>query len=161
MAHLINALKRVAWESPIASCNLLAPACDVALFEHNYLPHLQAEGTGFGIQRMTVFNLSEELEQDDNVAQIYRKSLLYLVSNAFEEKDRMPILGMRLFSKRFEETSSALEFIYSNGDAGSQSPTSSTSHGGFDNDPNTMNSVLFNILGHAPEHPFTKEILKY
>ncbi|MEJ2574714.1 MAG: C1 family peptidase [Gammaproteobacteria bacterium] len=161
LAHLINAMKRVAWESPIASCNLLAPACDVGLFEHNYLPHLEAEATGFGIQKMTVFNLSEELELDDNVAQIYRKSLLYLVSNAFEEKDRMPIVGMRLFSKHLEETSSALQFFYSSGDTRSESPTASTSHGGFDNDPNTMNSVLINILGHEPEHKFTTEILKY
>ena len=32
----------------------------------------------------------DEAEQDDNCARIYNKSLLYLVSNAFEDKPRIP-----------------------------------------------------------------------
>lgn len=34
--------------------------------------------------------------------------------------------------------------------------SASTSHGGFDNDPNTMNDILKTILGAAPSKPFTK-----
>ena len=41
------------------------------------------------------------------------------------------------------------------------SHSTSTSHGGFDNDPPTMNSVLGNILGQAPAHPFDKRDLDF
>ena len=39
--------------------------------------------------------------------------------------------------------------------------TASTSHGGFDNDPATMNDVLKRILGKLPAAPFTKDNLDY
>ena len=38
--------------------------------------------------------LSDKQERDDSVASIYRKSLLYLVSNALETDLRTPILGL-------------------------------------------------------------------
>ncbi len=37
----------------------------------------------------------------------------------------------------------------------------SASHGGFDNDVATMNSVLYRILGAAPARPFSKHDLNY
>ena len=37
----------------------------------------------------------------------------------------------------------------------------SDTHGGFDNDPNTMNSVLYRILGQAPARAFTQRDLDY
>jgi hypothetical protein len=37
----------------------------------------------------------------------------------------------------------------------------SDTHGGFDNDPNTMNSVLRRILGTAPAFPFTQRDLQF
>ena len=37
----------------------------------------------------------------------------------------------------------------------------SESHGGFDNDATTMNTVLRRILGKKPAHPFTPKSLKY
>ena len=37
--------------------------------------------------------------------------------------------------------------------------TRSTSHGGFDNDPVTMNQALSVILGGAPTRPFTEDDL--
>ena len=40
-----------------------------------------------------------------------------------------------------------LKFVYADG----RNPRSaSTSHGGFDNDPNTMNDILTTILGKKP-----------
>jgi hypothetical protein len=161
MAHLVNAAQEIFQERPITSCSLLAPACDVDFFKHYYLPNLQTAETGFGIQRMTVFNLDRELELKDNVAQIYRKSLLYLVSNAFEEEVKMPIVGMQVSSEKLESASPLLKFVYSHGNGDIRQPTTSRSHGGFDNDPNTMNSVLANILGHKPERRFTEDDLKY
>ena len=44
---------------------------------------------------------------------------------------------------------------------GSGKVTRSTSHGGFDNDECTMNSVLKKILKQNPAKPFTKAELKY
>ncbi len=37
----------------------------------------------------------------------------------------------------------------------------SESHGGFDNDDYTLNSVLFRILGKEPKRPFTIRELQY
>ena len=37
----------------------------------------------------------------------------------------------------------------------------SGSHGGFDNDIATMNSVLYRILGGAPTRPFSRHDLNY
>ena len=41
------------------------------------------------------------------------------------------------------------------------SESSSRTHGGFDNDPYSMNSVLHRILGKQPTHPFEKRDLDY
>jgi len=98
---------------------------------------------------LNIYNLNEELELDDNVALAYRKSLLYLVSEALERRRSMPILGMQLHSKNVVGPN----FIYSNGSSGK---TLSTSHGGFDNDIHTMNAILETVLGAPPEHPFLK-----
>jgi len=57
-----------------------------------------------------------------------------------------------------------MEFVYSDGSPGTRdapSPTASTCHGGFDNDPNTMNSILRNILGKEPTRKFKREDLIY
>jgi hypothetical protein len=44
--------------------------------------------------RLHLSVLSDRVERNDNVASIYRKSLLYFVSNALEVDLRTPILGM-------------------------------------------------------------------
>jgi hypothetical protein len=46
------------------------------------------------MERLYMDVLSEQNERDDTVVSIYRKSLLYLVSNALESDLRTPILGM-------------------------------------------------------------------
>ncbi len=46
------------------------------------------------MQKLHVHVLSNRVELDDNVAGIYRKSLLYFVSNALETDLRTPILGL-------------------------------------------------------------------
>ncbi len=150
LAHLLAALGSLSPGLRVRSCNLMAPAATVELFRNHYLPLLGDRATS-GIDRMVVFNLNRRLEADDNVAGIYRKSLLYLVSNAFEEEPPAQLLGMQRFSEPLQQLApERLAFIYSNGDPGTReqpTATASTSHGGFDNDPNTMNSILENILG--------------
>ena len=46
------------------------------------------------MERLYLNVLSDIVERADNVASIYRKSLLYLVSNALETDLRTPILGL-------------------------------------------------------------------
>ncbi len=40
-----------------------------------------------------MFTLTDKAEQDDNCVNIYNKSLLYLVSNAFEDKQHIPLIS--------------------------------------------------------------------
>lgn len=162
IAHLLEALAAGKTQLRIASASLLAPAATVKLFRESYLPHLSAGP--FGIDEMHVYNLSDELEKDDNVGYVYRKSLLYLVSQAFEEEIEPPakLLGMQRFSKALENANAKrLHFYYSHGNA-EKVRTASTSHGGFDNDPATMNDILKTVLDGSPVRlPFTKESLNY
>jgi len=162
-AHLIEALAAQKTKLRLASVSLLAPAATVKLFESAYLPRLT---TGpFGVDEMHVYNLTDEVEKDDNVGMVYRKSLLYLVSRSFEEKidPAESLLGMQCSSKDLEKLRpKRLFFHYSDGYATSRAKTASNSHGGFDNDPATMNDVLKTVLGKSNvRYPFTKESLKY
>ena len=112
---------------------------------------------------MKIYNLDTDLEKDDTVTPLYRKSLLYLVSNAFEEEIGEKILGMQLFRSRLGRLPSerVLKFEVSTGTHGRGVTTASKTHGGFDNDPATMNDVLKSVVGKTPERPFTKEDLAY
>jgi pimeloyl-ACP methyl ester carboxylesterase len=162
-AHLIEALATQKTKLRLASVSLLAPAATVELFRNAYLPSL---GSGsFGVDAMHVYNLTDEVEKDDNVGTVYRKSLLYLVSRAFEEKvdPAESILGMQLYSKDLEKLRpNRLSFHYSDGRTTRRDRTVSMSHGGFDNDPATMNDVLKTVLGKSKVPvPFTKESLQY
>ncbi len=141
----------------IASCTLWAPACTIDLFAQYYKPAIDLGK----IDRLTLFTLTDEAEQDDNCASIYNKSLLYLVSNAFEAKPRIPlssdgvpILGMEKFindgqhpaiSKLFKPGKS---WILAPNHEPEGSATSSTAkqHGAFDDDLATVKATLARIL---------------
>jgi pimeloyl-ACP methyl ester carboxylesterase len=156
IAHMLQTLKRR--NIVFNSCTLLAPASSVDLYHKSYLPVLQKK-TKLKLKELSIYNLKDSLEQDDNVGMVYRKSLLYLVSNAFEHTPKKPLLGMENFVDQVQSVSSLPKFIYSNGTEGQR--TRSTSHGGFDNDKYTMNHILRRVLGEAPAEPFTKDILDY
>jgi hypothetical protein len=80
----------------IASLTLWAPACTMDLFDEAYLPSIRDKS----VKRFSLFTLKDPAEQDDDCADIYHKSLLYLVSNALEDKaglffaDGEPLLGL-------------------------------------------------------------------
>lgn len=163
-AHLIEALAAQKTKLRIASVSLLAPAATIELFKSAYLPSLGSKS--FGVDAMHVYNLTDEIEKDDNVGMVYRKSLLYLVSRAFEENvdPAESLLGMQCYSRKKLEKlrPDRLFFHYSKGRTGAKVRTASTSHGGFDNDPATMNNVLKTVLGKSRvPHPFMKESLQY
>lgn len=165
IASLLEAMEDNAPELRLGSCSLLAPACSLDLFRSHYFPYLAESTDSFGIDKMQIFNLTDEREKDDQVGQVYRKSLLYLVSRAFEEQIPEEILGMEKYVEELLGEQEMIDLgekfkIYysSNSD---DSVTQSTTHGGFDNDLATMNKVLETVLGHAPDTPFTRETLTY
>ena len=64
---------------------------------------------------MRIYNLTDGLEQSDDVTLLYREFVLYLVSNAFERTQRresMPVLGMTKFENNIVPDGN-LEIIYS------------------------------------------------
>ena len=142
---------------PVESCALWAPACTIELFKQAYLPAL-ADGT---IERFSLFTLTDKAEQDDHCSDIYHKSLLYLVSNAFEERPRIPlfrdgepILGM----ERFVERDADLQKLFkqnlrdwvrapNTSASGSSDSCGSHHHGDFDDDQATLQATLARVLG--------------
>ena len=142
----------------VDSISLMAPACTNDLFESHYRPQLEGSGA-VDIKNMAVYSLSNKLELDDSVAKVYRKSLLYLVSRAFEEQSVAPILGMRKYSEGIEAAN--LSFICSEGSSEQSPRCACDTHGGFDNDPATMNDILNRILGSEAERKFSCRDLEY
>ena len=92
----------------------------------------------------------------------YGRSLLWLVSRAFEDKRETPILGMKYFVDQDQGLKKFLgDVVVSpvNGKSGNE--TQSKTHGGFDNDPFTLNSILYRILGGEPLEKFEARDLDY
>ncbi len=165
LARLLEVLEDLAPGLRIASCTLFAPAASVGLFETHYYPYLIAPPRQFGIDRMRVLNLNDRLEQDDTVGGVYRKSLLYLVSRAFEERPPEALLGMQVHADELMNKDKmdavADRFAFDYADGRPSGVTESVSHGGFDNDAASMNTLLRNILESQPAHPFDRQTLDY
>jgi hypothetical protein len=160
-AYLASALAAIEPTLRVASASLLAPAATVELFETHYQPLLAARKSAGGIDRMDIYNLSDKLELDDHVIKVYCKSLLYLVSRSFEEDPRpAAILGIDAHCKALGSVA-RLSVHVSHGRVAGSKRSNSESHGGFDNDPLTMNTVLQRVLGKKPAVPFTSDSLKY
>jgi hypothetical protein len=144
---------------PVRTCTLWAPACTVDLFKESYMPAISAGA----IEDFGLFTLKDQIEQDDNCANIYHKSLLYLVSNAFENRFRIPliqpdgepILGMEKFIRLDPAVLALLtkarnaEWILTPNDEprGSRKESNARHHGDFDNDDATLRATLTRILG--------------
>lgn len=140
----------------IDSLTLWAPACTTDIFREFYAPLI----TRGKIKRPAIFALTDKAEQDDHCANIYHKSLLYLVSNAFEDKARIPffrdgkaILGMEKFLKTDATTqglvkSGKLDLVWAPNSAaiGSAKASRAQHHGDFDDDEATVKAMLARIL---------------
>lgn len=152
-AHLLQSAQVLGLPS-FRTLQFLAPAVRVDTFRQLTEPLI---GAGKGADALTVYTMRRHFERDDHCAHIYRKSLLYLVAAACENKSGTPLLGLE-DSLRADKALSALfglgqlgsgnaEVVWSKSDLKSgRSATRSTRHGGFDNDPPTMNSVLRRVL---------------
>jgi len=151
----------------IDSCTLWAPACTMDLFKTCYKPLIADQI----IKKFTVFTLTDETEQDDNCEELYHKSLLYLVSNALEEKPRIPLFregealaGMAHFLEKDKDwndlvNKGRVDWITApnNEPQGSPMASSARHHGDFDNDQHTVLATLARIVGSATaaEKPVT------
>lgn len=141
----------------VQSCTLWAPACNTALFHEAYRPAIERGA----IKRFALFTLNDEAEQADNCANIYHKSLLYLVSNAFEARPRIPmfrdgvpILGMEKFIRADAAISGLFggvkaQWVRSPNDVpvGAPGAARARSHGDFDDDKATVEATLQRIIG--------------
>jgi hypothetical protein len=142
--HLLDSIPSMQLSSgPIESVHLMAPACTVDLYDNLYKSRIGKSTAPDHIRRAYIYRLIKSRELDDNVAQIYRKSLLYFVSNACEETKQSPLLGMEEFEDHIEPRD-GLEILYA---GRKKQPSDSKSHGGFDNDRSTMNNIIATILG--------------
>ncbi len=140
----------------VDTCTLWAPAVTTELFKQSYLPALNDGGIG----RLALFALTDKAEQDDHCAHIYNKSLLYLVSRAFEDSafgEGTPLLGMEKWLARDPELSALftggkadLVFSPNSNPEGSPTASRSTSHNAFDDDGATLKATLARITGAAP-----------
>ena len=88
LGYLLEVLAARGLDASIAGAHLYAPACTVQFANRYYAPHAKL------MDKLWLDVLADAQERDDNVAGLYRKSLLYLVSNALEPDVRTPLLGM-------------------------------------------------------------------
>jgi len=148
------------------TAHFMAPAVRVDTFKQLLLKKIGADGA---TQSLTLYTMQRDYERKDNCAHIYRKSLLYLIHNALEDRRATPILGLEdslrsdadlktLFGMASGGQASASSIVWSPspGDTGRSASTSQT-HGGFDDDPPTMNSLARRIL----DKPDAGEIVSY
>jgi pimeloyl-ACP methyl ester carboxylesterase len=146
--------QRAADRFRIASCTLWAPACTIDFYREHYLPPIRSAQ----LERFALFTLTDKAERDDHCANIYHKSLLYLVSNAFEARlrkplfgqaDGEPLLGMEKFVARLPSRERPADWVLSPNAApvGEQSASRAVAHGAFDDDAATLKATLARILG--------------
>jgi hypothetical protein len=142
---------------------LLAPACTHDLFSSHILPRLKDHM----VERLRLFVLSDDKEKKDTVKKIYRKSLLYLVSNSYQKTRQelnragIPLLGMATHLPLLSSVLNPLQSRAAVYESGADAATASDSHGGFDNDPVTMNTLLREVLGGEPTRKFEKKDLDF
>ncbi|WP_108724342.1 C1 family peptidase [Kinneretia aquatilis] len=147
----------------VRSCTLWAPACTHTLFEAHYAPALE-DGR---LDAMTLYTLDDHHERADHCAHIYNKSLLYLVSNAFEDKPRPwfgadgePILGLAKFLDRGRVAqliaSGRIHHVLAPNLAAGVDGSKASSHGAFDDDETTVSGSFARMLGATAPAPATR-----
>lgn len=140
----------------VETVSLLAPAVRTDTFKAKLAPLVDA-----GVGKLAMFTMTDELEREDNCVRVYGKSLLYLVRASFEPEEGAPILGLQASIEADPElagffgapgSGSSAEAVWSVADAGPVSSSDARSHGAFDDDPATMESVMRRILGRKDIH---------
>jgi hypothetical protein len=146
---------------PLSTVTLWAPTLRIDEFNRSFLPAIRSHQ----IRRFALYTLVDQAEQDDNVAKIYNKSLLYLISNALEQKRGQPLLGLekavqqdsrlaKIFSGDLSGRGDSTyqgrqaEWVRAPNNAPHESRWASTAtrHGDFDDDMPTLRSTMVRIL---------------
>jgi hypothetical protein len=157
----------------LKTLQFMAPALTVADFKRLLLPFIAKHQCPVP----SLYLLSDQGELDDQVGP-YGKSLLYLVSNAFEARRKTPLLGMARYIDRdaagstrdadpelrtlfASKVDGRLSLVIAGRRGAAGSVSQSDTHGGFDNDSATLNSLLHRILGRAPSPGFSLRDLQY
>lgn len=160
MGHLLERWQ--ALQGPaLRNLILFAPACTVDFFAQRIVPALRQSGNGGPIvQSLRHYYLDDQREQDDTVIDFYGKSLLYLVSRAFQDRNKVvPLMGMEIYQAQVKAALAATQVtatVKQFNTRDNPGETASREHGQFDNDPATMNSMLSTVLGVAPARKFEK-----
>jgi peptidoglycan hydrolase-like protein with peptidoglycan-binding domain len=95
--HLLDLMAARGLQNHVKSLHLYAPACTVQFANRHFAP------LGNLMRRTYLDILSDENERDDNVGKVYRKSLLYFISNALENDARTPLLGLApVFDREYD-----------------------------------------------------------
>jgi len=155
----------------VDSLTLWAPALDMDTFIQACMPAVESRA----VERTALFTLTDAAEQDDHCARIYNKSLLYLVARAFEKQPRnwidrrlrqgTPLAGMARFIEAREPADQAyghervqaavasgrITWVQAPNDRtlGSARASRASTHGGFDDDPATLQALVATVLGKA------------
>lgn len=141
----------------LGSVHLMAPACTAAFFNDFYGRYAEGEGSLPLRDKIYLYNLRDGLELSDKVGVAglpgYGRSLLYLVSRAYEDNAGTPLTGMEVHAGALPK-SDKISISYSQ-----SARTASTSHGGFDNDVATLTTIMSRILGKDAAKPPTKDEL--
>ncbi|OJH43841.1 hypothetical protein [Paracoccus sp. SM22M-07] len=150
LLHLLPVLHQAG--RPAQSLQTLAPAAATALYRSGL-------GAGGATLRHRIYTMTDSAERDDTVIGIYGKSLLYLVALGFERlrptaiagllrdllEDPQQVAGLADWTN--EVTREALVFSPTPDGTPRRLASQAVSHGGFDNDPDTMWSVMRFIRG--------------
>ena len=139
--------------------NLLAPAVRIDTFTKLLLPHAKSRK----VRSLAIFTMDDEAERNDTCLRIYNKSLLYLVSASFEPQKATPILGMAKYLERdadlapfFTGASPTGQLVLAPHAVGVRASSTATSHGDFDDDAPTMESVARRVTGVTDVSRFPK-----
>jgi len=137
----------------VEQLHFLAPAIRVDAFKTHLMRLI-----GDRVKQLALFTMVKEQELDDHCANVYRKSLLYLIRFSFEKDRNAELLGLEESLRRDRDVAAlfglggapsaeaGVIFSPSVGSDGEHA-SRSTTHGGFDDDAPTMNSVALRILG--------------
>ncbi|MET0872304.1 MAG: caspase family protein [Paeniglutamicibacter terrestris] len=149
-SHFLPAYAGLDAGQGFSTLNLLAPAITTENFKQRLLPLL---GTANGVDHLGMFSMKTELEEEDDVIGLYRRSLLCLIRASLEVEPNTPILGLAESVASDESltqlfASAGADATWSISAGGPKSGRSAArSHGSFDDDPDTMTSVLCRVLG--------------
>lgn len=135
-SHVVDRLCGLGWN--FETLNLMAPAVTLDLFGRTVLPRLK-DGK---VKMLNQFHLGDAQEQADPTCKpilYYTRSLLCLVSESFEGGKHTPLLGME---KYWNETIAPLKLKNARAWAAPGTASASATHGGFDDDKATRESVI-------------------